>query len=99
MEDFTVWNKITELGIGIFAVGVISYILYVFIKSHKDELNSSRIEREKNQEWFMQYVNENNHQKAEMIKEHTEAVVQTKESIKQHTEAIKALTEAIINRK
>lgn len=99
MEDFTIWNKIAELGIGIFAVGSISYILYTFIKSHKEELENSRKERVENQSWFMQYVNENNHQKEGLIKEHTQVLVETKESIRQHTETIKSLTEAIISKK
>jgi len=99
MEDFTIWNKIAELGIGIFAVGAVSYILYIFIKSHKDELESSRKERVENQHWFIEYVNINNHQKEEIIKEHTAVAVEVKESIRQNTESIKALTEAIIKSK
>lgn len=99
MEDISIWNKIAELGIGIFAISALSYILYTFIKSHKDEMKQSRDERVKNQEWFMSYVNENNHQKADMIKEHTAVMVEAKESIKQNTESIKSLTEALLKNK
>jgi DNA-directed RNA polymerase specialized sigma54-like protein len=87
--------KLAELGIGIFAIGCLGYILYVFIKSHRDELNSSRTEREKNQEWFMQYVNANNHQKEEMIKEHIATNVQIKQAIETHTKILEKLIDKL----
>ena len=52
----------------------------------------------KNQEWFMGYVNENNHQKESMISEHTKALVEVKNSINQNTETIKSLTEALLKK-
>ena len=96
MENEIIRN-IAEFGIGIFAVGALGYILYTFISAHKKELNESRQERQKNQQWFMSYVNENNHQKAEMIKEHTEATVSAKEAIERHTGVIEKLVNRVEN--
>lgn len=51
---------IKELGIAIFSVGVVGYILYQVILS-------LRAEHESNQLWFKEFVNENNHQKTDLV--------------------------------
>lgn len=82
-------EKIAEYGVGIVAILVLGYILYNFISSHKKELDESRQERQKNQEWFMGYIQENNHRTSEMVAEHTKAVVQVNETLGQHVEILK----------
>lgn len=98
MEEVSIIPKIAELGIGIFALAVIGYILYSFIKAHKEELTSSRLEREKNQQWFMEYVNANNHQKEEMIREHIATNVEVKNAIELHTKALEKFIDKIDNK-
>lgn len=95
MEEVNLIPKIAELGIGIFALAVIGYILYSFIKAHKEELDSSRQEREKNQAWFMEYVNTNNHQKEEMIKDHIATNVEIKNAIELHNKALEKLIDKL----
>ena len=86
-------SKIAEFGIGIFALAVLGYILYYFIKSHKDELNASRSERENANNSLMNYIEDNNHQKTEMIKEHTGAMVNVGKAIEAHTKTIERLVD------
>ena len=70
-------KEIVQLG-GLAVVGLgILYILFTFIKEHRNELQASREERLKNYAWFTGYVSENNHDQTERFKEHTQALVQT----------------------
>jgi len=96
--DIATLAQFKELGIaGITVVGVI-WILYQVVIS-------LRKEHAKNQEWFMTFVNENNHQKTEIVQESTKAIVEVSKNIEAHTKALeghtetlKSLTEAIIKK-
>ena len=75
------FKEIVQLGgLAVVSIGVL-YILFVFIKEHRKELNESRKERIESYNWFQGYVSENNHDQTERFKEHTQALVDvTKES-------------------
>lgn len=97
--------KIAEFGVGIFAIGTISYIFWTFLKTHKEEIEASRVERIDNQKWFMEFVNVNNHQKEELIKSHTEVLVQVKgalenvdRSIQNNTEQSRILVQTVLKK-
>ncbi len=96
--DIPSLEKIAQLGAAVLAIVVLGGILYYLITKGTQELRELREERQKNQAWFMEFVNENNHQKEELITKHTEVMVETKESIKQNTETIKYLTEIVIQK-
>lgn len=71
------YKEIVQLGgIAVVALGIL-YVLYFFIKSHREELEASRKERENTYNWFTGYVSENNHDQTERFKEHTKALVET----------------------
>lgn len=82
--DAATLSTIKELGIGIFSVGVVGYILYQVILSLRDE-------HKKNQEWFVGYVNENNHQKTELIEKVSQNIAQNTEVTRQHTQVLEKL--------
>ncbi len=99
-------SQLKDLGIG---VAAILGILYVFLKiltllidknkeifdtmaTERTEMGS---ERRQNQEWFMGFVNENNHQKSEMVAEHTRAVTEVSKNIESNTRAMERHTEVI----
>jgi len=68
-------KEIVQLGgIAVVALGIL-YILYIFIKEHRNELAESRRERTESYSWFQTYVNENNHEQTDRFKEHTKALV------------------------
>ncbi len=79
------WNEIAQLGGSVLAIMILGYILLQVLKNHQA-----------NQKWFMDFVNENNHQKESMIAEHTKALVEVKNSINQNTETIKIMTATLI---
>jgi predicted transcriptional regulator len=97
-------KQFQDLGVGITAVLGVCYILYFFIKTHKEELDNSRKEREASHSTYMSYIETNNHQKTELISKHTEAMVETRnaigdfrESVAANTETIRELTKLIIS--
>ncbi len=85
-------KEIVQLGgLAVVAIGIL-YILFTFIKEHRNELQSSREERLKNYAWFTGYVSENNHDQTERFKEHTKALVET---TVESTKAMNAVSENI----
>lgn len=79
--------QLQDIGGSILGLAILGYILWTVLKNHQ-----------KNQEWFMGFVNENNHQKESMICEHTKALVEVKNSIQQNTETIKNLSEIMFKK-
>ena len=88
-------SKLGEYGIGIFAIAVLGYILFKFIKSHQAELNASREERQASNTALMSYVESNNHQKTAMIEKHTTAMVSVGKSIETNTKVIERLADKL----
>ena len=93
--DVTSLSNLKDLGVAVIAVLAVSYILYQVIIS-------LRLEHAKNQEWFMGFVNENNHQKTELITkvadniaENTAITKQQNEITRQHTAVLEKLIEKI----
>lgn len=87
MDYASLIQNIQDFGIGIVALIIFGYILYVVIKSNKSVLDMTLENSQKNQEWFLGFVNENNHQKTDMIKEHTEAMIEVKNAIETNTKS------------
>lgn len=94
MEE-SIWSNLTQISIGVAGMAILGYVLYFFIKSHKQELEESRKERETSANALMSYVQSENHQKTEMIKKHTESLVQVGEDMKKVGENIQGNTKAI----
>lgn len=78
--DLSFLASLADYGAGILGIVILAILLFTIIKN-----------QQKNQEWFIKYVNENNHQKEEMICKHTEALVEVKNSIRENTKIIKNL--------
>lgn len=96
--DAEVLNSIKEIGIAGISVLAVSYILYQVI------LNL-RAEHAKNQEWFMGYVNENNHKVTDLVREvsqniaiNTESNKKFIETLERHTSVIEKLSDKIEKR-
>ena len=87
MDTETISN-LKELGIATVAVIGAFFILY---KSFMDQQK----EHAKNQEWFIGFVNENNHQKTEMITEATKAMIEVRTSIENHNKITEKLLERL----
>lgn len=87
MDYASLIQNIQDFGIGIVALIIFGYILYVVIKANKSVLDMTLENSQKNQEWFLGFVNENNHQKTDMIKEHTEAMIGVKNAIETNTKS------------
>jgi di/tricarboxylate transporter len=94
MEQATL-SAFKELGIAIFSVGVVGYLLYRFMSAHAKEMTDARLEREKTQMALMSYIETNNHQKTEMIKEHTQTNVEVRTAIEQHNKLLEKLVDKI----
>lgn len=87
MDYSSLIQNIQDFGIGIVALIIFGYILYTVIKSNKSFLDKTLEFSQKNQEWYLNFVNENNHQKTEMIKEHTTAMIEVGNTIKENTKS------------
>jgi len=92
-------TNLAQYGVGVFGIGVLGFILFLVIKSFSKEMRETRDERLNNQKWFMEYVNQNNHQKDELIERHTTVLVEVKNAIQQNTETNRTLVEAVVSKK
>jgi len=93
--DVSSISAFKEIGIAIFSVGVVGYIL-------REVILSLREEHKANQAWFMGYVNENNHQKTELvtkvaqnIEKNTMVTFEFTKSIEQHNKIIEKLVDKL----
>lgn len=110
--DMGFLSELKDLSIGVAAVLGILFvfwrILILLIDGNKDQVDAMTKEREEllnerkqNQEWFIGYVNENNHQKSDMIKEYTRSVTETSKNIEANTKALEShsrIIERLIDR-
>jgi len=81
-------SNLKELGIAIIAVMGSFFVLYKMLLAQQKE-------HAKNQEWFTSFVNENNHQKTEMITEATKIMVEVRNSIENHNKITERLLERL----
>lgn len=79
MEASTL-SSIKELGIAIVAVLAIGVVAVKLLQ-----------QMQKNQTDYTSFVNENNHQKTEMIQEHTQIMVQVKNTLETHLDVLKEI--------
>jgi uncharacterized membrane protein YraQ (UPF0718 family) len=82
MEEILL-SSAKELGIAIVAVLTIGYICREIIKDLKETRTN-----------YQKFVTENNHQKTEMIREHTQTLVQVRHSIEANTKQNEKMTNA-----
>jgi uncharacterized membrane protein (DUF106 family) len=82
-------NVATEVGIGATAITAIIYLVTYLRNSHTKEMEEMRTERKELHTSFMSYVETNNHQRTEMIKEATTAMVEAREAISLHTQLLR----------
>lgn len=87
MDYAGIVDKVQNFGIGIVAVVVIGYLLWQMLKANREVSIRMMDYSQKNQEWYLNFVNENNHQKSDMIREHTEAVVKFGASVDANTKS------------
>jgi hypothetical protein len=94
MEAETI-SALKELGIGMFSVGVVGYILYQVILSLRDE-------HKENQEWFKGYVNENNHRTTDLVSEVSKNIALNTasnqkfiETLENHTKVVEKLVDKL----
>ncbi len=93
--DLSTLLPLKELGLPMVAVVGGGWLLWYFIKVHKAELDNSRSERQKLMSDFSAYVESNNHQKTEMIEQHTAATVKAGLAIDANTKAIEKLIDKL----
>ncbi len=95
MDYASLIQNIQDFGIGIVALIIFGYILYVVIKANKDVLNRTLDAHEKNQAWFLGYVNENNHQKSEMIEENTKVLIEVGNAMRENTKSTEMYNQSL----
>jgi len=89
MEIEVLKNVATEVGIGISAITAIVYLVTYLRNSHTKEMEEMRTERKELHISFMSFVETNNHQRTEMIKEATTAMIEAREAISLHTQILR----------
>ncbi len=82
-------NVATEVGIGATAIISIVYIVRYLRDSHREEMREISMERKELHGSFMSFVETNNHQRTDMIKEATTAMVEAREAISLHTQILR----------
>lgn len=87
MDYASLIQNIQDFGIGIVALIIFGFILYIVIKANKSVLDKTIEYSQKNQEWYLNFVNENNHQKSDMITEHTKSMLQVGVAIEANTKS------------
>lgn len=70
----TLIGSLKEAGIGIAAIVVIAYLAYLVIMFLIKYTNRVTAQHEENMKWFKGFVDENNHQKTDVIREATESI-------------------------
>lgn len=90
-----IWQNLKEVGIAIFSVGAVCYILYIFIQKGFSLFNKIQEEHREDQTWFRQFVDANNHQKSDMIEKHTKAVTEFTNSLEVHTKVLEKLVDKL----
>lgn len=93
--DPTLLSTIRDWSIATLAVVSFAAILWLFIKKAFEVLGKMQEEHRMDQEWFQQFVNENNHQKSDMIIEHTKAMVEVGLNITANTRAVEKLIDKL----
>lgn len=84
MDTQSIISAAKELGIGIFSVGVVGYILYQVILSLREE-------HKENQAWFKEYVNNNNHKMTDLVGECSKNIAQNTAITEIHTKTLERL--------
>lgn len=77
-----------ETGIAGVAIGSVVYLTIRLRKSHREEMEAERKERREGHLAFMAFVESNNHQKTELVRESTAAIVEARKSIEVHTKLL-----------
>ena len=85
-------DVIVKLGLGAAGMAGIVYTVVYLTRIHARQT-------EVREKAFMNYIEENNHQKSDLVEKSTSAIVATGESIKQHTEVSRQILQALINKK
>lgn len=86
--DTTFVSTIKDLAPASIAVLLMGWVLWQVIKGQMESAKKDR-------EWFVQFVEENNHQKSDMIREHTESVVSVKNAIEANTKVVEKLADKL----
>lgn len=93
--DTALSSTIRDWSIATLSVVAFAFILYTFIKYAFQILTRIQEEHRTDQIWFQGFVNENNHQKTDMIKEHTATLVEVNSNITSNTKAIERLIDKL----
>lgn len=95
-------ETLPNLGIGVVALLVLGGGVYMMavtmlksIATFKEEMDSAREERERNQAVFMEFVQSNNHKVTELVQASTRAISEGSEAIRQSSVYISKATEAL----
>lgn len=67
------------------------YILYLFINKAFEVLNKMQEEHRTDQLWFQTFVNENNHQKTDLINKVAENIAQSTAAMETHNKTLERL--------
>lgn len=89
MEFQTVVEIAKQTGIAGAALGAIVFLVLKIQKQHSEEMTAMRKERQETHAAFMAFVDTNNHQKTELVKESTSAIVTATRAIELHTELLR----------
>ena len=93
--DPSLIGSIKDWGIGTLAVVAFAYILYVFISKAFKVLADMQSEHKSDQDWFKQFVNENNHQKTELITRVSDNIAKSTSAMDSHTKALERLLDKL----
>lgn len=91
--EFLIENA-SNLGIGIFSILAIVYIIYI----HTEERKVERELRETRNRAFMEFISNNNHKITELVKESTTAIVASSKNIEENTKMISRVCEILDRR-
>lgn len=93
--DSTLISTIRDWSIASLAVVSFGYIIYIIIKKLFDLLKNIQEEHRADQVWFQTFVNENNHQKTDLITKVSDNIAQNTASLEIHTKAIEKLIDKL----
>ena len=93
--DASIISTIRDWSIATLAVMALSFILYFFIRNAFRVLGNMQAEHQKDQDWFKEFVNENNHQKTELITRVSENIAQNTTVTEMHTKTLERLIDRL----
>ena len=77
-----------QTGIAGVAIGSVVYLTLKLRQLNRDEMEAERAERRESHVAFMAFIESNNHQKTELVRESTAAIVEARKSIEIHTKLL-----------